>query len=866
MYIDRSEKGLLNEFVYKAIREKIGSTIILTGEPGIGKTTFITNYFETLSEKEEFKVIKTAIGSCNDIDGVSNSYLPWKEALIELDANFAAAGDNKRKEGFKKIVSSVINENGTDWIKAIPQIGGIGAGVIKAVKAFSKKDKIDIGSGETVGISVTQRIKNAFDEGSTDLLEAIPIVGNLASAIHKTTQTVLKKSDSVILKNQEDFFILVVNKLRKLAESNPLILFFDDLQWADLSSLNLLYYAVKNLNDKTYPLVLVVSYRPQDVKEGRLNTTTGKYDRHPLEEKLNNLARYNAFKSIKLSRFSENQIEKFFAEEYPGNKFTPKFKKEIINITEGNAFFLKETLGNLADTGFIFNESGKFINNKTLDFSSFPKTIEGVIRERYERLPEELQEILEIAAVMGTEFSADLLKGIVDQAEIRFLRNIELLNNKFNIIDTENTVIDKLTQIYKFNHNLVQRYIYYKINREIRANYHKIIAANIRSIYKNEGISNIVTIYSLHFGIGNKIIDENYKLLIAKDNLGKTISNEIVKEFLGYQQDRAEFYEKSYSTEEAINAFEFVIKLSDILDLKDNIIKFSIKKAEMLMILSKWNDSETTLQQIMQMNDVVQLLDRATCMNLMGRLYELKGKYAEALNFLNKALLIFEELHDETGISKVLGNIGMINKNMGEYDTAMDYYNRQLQKCVMLGDLKGIALSTGNIGIINYELGKYDEAIECYSKQISIYEQLNDKSGLSYVLGNMGIICFQKHDHIKSEEYYFRQIKICEEIGDRRGLSRAFGNMGTLKLENNEYDLAEEYFNKQIAICEEIGDAIGLIYSYINKGIICIIRKNFNMAKEHFEKSLKRSTEIGDKKGIDLSTMFLKDVNNEVLH
>ncbi len=197
MYIDRKEKDQLDEVVYRALRDKTGSTIVLTGEPGIGKTTFMRNYFESLNENEDLKNIRTATGSCSDIDGVSSSYLPWKEALIELDVNFSAAGDKKQKEGFRKIVSAVINENGTDWIKAIPQIGGIGAGVIKAVKAFKKKDHIDINTGEMAGISMSQRIKNAVDDAGTDLLESIPLVGGLAAAIHKTSITVMRKSDSV---------------------------------------------------------------------------------------------------------------------------------------------------------------------------------------------------------------------------------------------------------------------------------------------------------------------------------------------------------------------------------------------------------------------------------------------------------------------------------------------------------------------------------------------------------------------------------------------------------------------------------------------------------------------------------------------
>ncbi len=653
-----------------------------------------------------------------------------------------------------------------------------------------------------------------------------------------------------------------MNKLRTLAQKNTIIVFFDDLQWADLSTLNLLFYAAKNLKEKTYPLVLVCTYRPQDVKEGRINPVTGNYDRHPLEEKLNNLARYDAVKEIKLSSFSEQQMESYFKKRYPHNDFSRKFKKEIIDLTEGNAFFLKETLENLSDMGYIFEENGSFRHNMKMDLSLFPKTIEGVIRERYERLPDELQELLQIAAVMGKEFSAELLKSITEQSEIKFLRNFELLQSKFNIIDPEDEVFDRLTEIYRFNHHLVQKYIYFSINAGIRTNYHKIITRHIKDIYGNESISNIIGIYSFHFGIGNKIIDEKYKLLLRKESLGKTVPVKIAEEFLGYQEERAEVYEKSYSSEEAINTYDLIIEISDILGLDENALKYSIKKAEMLMVMSKWSDSEKILQQVLLAENGSCAQYKANSLNLIGRLYELKGKYNEALNFLNQANGIFEELKDETGLSKVLGNIGMIYKNMGDYDTALTYYNRQLKICENLNDLKGIALSTGNIGIIYYELGEYEQAMACYSKQKSIYEQLNDKSGLSYVIGNMGIISFQNHEYNQAEEYYLQQIKICEDIGDKRGIARAFGNIGALRLENNDYDSAVEYLDKQICSSEEIGDEIGLIYSYLNKGIIFMDRKNLDLARELFERSLKKSCDICDKKGIELSKKFLDEVKN----
>ena len=207
MFIPRQEQQILEDRLKKAKEERIGSTIILKGEPGIGKSTLVQNFFSSCDADT-----LTASGYCLDMDGSSRSYHPWKEAIIELDADAAALNQSlnksggKSKDDLKKIVKTVMDETGAEWMKAIPQVGQIAAAIFMTAKVL-KEDEIDIDTGDVKELSFKDKLKKVTTECGGEWLEAIPIVGNLAKAAFLTKQSISKKTETVELKNQEDFFI-----------------------------------------------------------------------------------------------------------------------------------------------------------------------------------------------------------------------------------------------------------------------------------------------------------------------------------------------------------------------------------------------------------------------------------------------------------------------------------------------------------------------------------------------------------------------------------------------------------------------------------------------------------------------------------
>ena len=90
----------------------------------------------------------------------------------------------------------------------------------------------------------------------------------------------------------------------------------------------------------------------------------------------------------------------------------------------------------------------------------------------------------------------------------------------------------------------------------------------------------------------------------------------------------------------------------------------------------------------------------------IGGLLEQKGDYKQAMTYFEESLTYFDELGDNDGISKVLGNMGVIYLKTGEYDKAMGCFERDLKICQKLNDKKGISTTIGNMGIVYMDQGK----------------------------------------------------------------------------------------------------------------------------------------------------------------
>ena len=105
---------------------------------------------------------------------------------------------------------------------------------------------------------------------------------------------------------------------------------------------------------------------------------------------------------------------------------TPAWYRSAAPIarTEGNPFFLEESVRTLVETGVLVGEPGGYRLAQTLPTIQVPATVQAVLAARIDRLPPEEKRLLQTAAVIGTEAPLPLLEAIADLPEAAVHRGL----------------------------------------------------------------------------------------------------------------------------------------------------------------------------------------------------------------------------------------------------------------------------------------------------------------------------------------------------------------------------------------------------------------------------------------------------------
>ncbi|HKD20062.1 MAG TPA: ABC transporter substrate-binding protein, partial [Thermoanaerobaculia bacterium] len=194
--------------------------------------------------------------------------------------------------------------------------------------------------------------------------------------------------------------------LTRIAGGKPLLLILENLHGAEIS-IEALQYIVRRLGPT--PTLIVGSYR---------QTETDK--RHPLTRMLDSFADDPRYVSMTLPPFSPSEHRTFVESLVGAPKVSDDLATRLRDATEGNAFFTKELIRSLVESGGIArDDTGAWSFSKEAEISAdaLPATIQQAVEKRIERLPEDLKELLSIASVVGKTFDARDLEALAEDAK-----------------------------------------------------------------------------------------------------------------------------------------------------------------------------------------------------------------------------------------------------------------------------------------------------------------------------------------------------------------------------------------------------------------------------------------------------------------
>jgi len=182
--------------------------------------------------------------------------------------------------------------------------------------------------------------------------------------------------------------------LLRESQVQPLLLVFEDLHWIDTETQALLDSLVESL--PTARLLLLVNYRPEYQHGWGSKTYYTQLRLDPLPPASAD-ALLQALLGDDLSLAPLTQL--------------------LIARTEGNPFFLEESVHTLVETGVLVGEPGAYRLAQALPTIQVPATVQAVLAARIDPLPSEEKRLLQTAAVIGTEVPLPLLQAIAELPE-----------------------------------------------------------------------------------------------------------------------------------------------------------------------------------------------------------------------------------------------------------------------------------------------------------------------------------------------------------------------------------------------------------------------------------------------------------------
>ncbi|MBU2492024.1 MAG: tetratricopeptide repeat protein [Bacteroidetes bacterium] len=228
----------------------------------------------------------------------------------------------------------------------------------------------------------------------------------------------------------------------------------------------------------------------------------------------------------------------------------------------------------------------------------------------------------------------------------------------------------------------------------------------------------------------------------------------------------------------------------------------------------------------------------------LAKIYISQANWKEATFHLNEAREIFQDVHDNKGLSQCDHLSGVLILKKGDLKSAKSIFEKGLSYLEPDKDLLHVGNIEINLGNIFDMEGNHDEAINQYQSCLIKFQDLNDNRRVAEVRNNMGIAYTRKKEYEYALFEFDDCIKLALEGRYLPILGVAYLNKALVYIEINELKLSAFYSNKAMEICYQVNDTLSIADIYKLKGLISKKQFEFQLAEEYLKASLRLNKEL----------------------
>jgi class 3 adenylate cyclase/tetratricopeptide (TPR) repeat protein len=511
--------------------------------------------------------------------------------------------------------------------------------------------------------------------------------------------------------------------LLRQSQVQPLLLIVENLHWLDAGTQAVLDSLVESL--PTARILLLVNYRPeyQHTWGSKTYYTQIRLDPLPVE---------TAQQFLRMLVGDATELQ--------------PVKHLLIEQTEGNPFYLEESIRTLIETQVLIGKRGTYRLAKPVSILQMPATVQAILAARIDRLPTEEKRLLQAAAVIGKEVPFSLLQGLAEVDEDDLRRGLAHLQQGELFYET--SLYPEL--VYTFKHALTQEVAYGSLLQERRRALHGRLVAVVEMLY------------------GDRLATQIERLA------HHAIRGELWEKALMYCREAGIKAALRSAHQEAVGCFE-----------------------QALVALQHLPEHQDTCEQAIDLR-----------FSLRNALLTL-GEHRQAFEHLRAAEALAAALNDQLRLGRVSAYLAEYFRMTGDSARAVEFGERALALATALGDFALEVMATFFVGTVYRALGDYRRAVDCFRRNIAsltgdlIHERFG-MTGLPAVMARTWMVsCLADlgafdEGTTRGEE----AVRMAETGNHPFSLTQAYFALGSLYLRKGDLSKAIPLLEHGLGLCQ----------------------------------------------------------------
>jgi tetratricopeptide (TPR) repeat protein len=541
--------------------------------------------------------------------------------------------------------------------------------------------------------------------------------------------------------------------------------------------------------------------------------------------------------SMVLRRFSRELVVQM-VEALLGDTVSDQFVDSICRATEGNPLFIEEVIKGLATDGQIILRDGRWEQRDTSQLL-VPGSIKSVLGQRMDRVKKPTLELLQLAAVIGRNFSLDVLSaaGHYDEDTIQWAIEEALryeLIEVSRIVDQPAASNGQLNIYYQFQHALIRETLYGDLRPLRRRRWHRKVAAAMEKLAANGSLDLAPAVLAHHY------------VAAARD-----------EKAVPYLRQAGEAACQVYAHAEAVDYLEQAFEiLEDIApDLNDEMLLANLGEQYALLdqirrFVGLSGDRSRELTILEKMQTVAEAMnDRQRWVEVMSRLatyYWQVGQLGQAEEIARRALEVARQDNDRRGEQYCLEQIARVYWTRRDAES-MEYATQALVIAQELGDRRREGRLIELVGNIYTDTLNDAERAAIYLEQaLEICRETGNRLEEAWTLWSMGGLSMMIDDFTRALERYGQAKKISEDLGaslqvgwDLYRMGDAWYNLGRQEEAQSHYEQAQVIFNASQHLR-------GKIYTIISLGLVFMTGSQMEEAATYLEQAMRQAEDRQD--------------------